>query len=32
VCGDAGYSALTLSCDPLDDNHGTHVSGTIGAV
>jgi subtilisin family serine protease len=30
--GSHGFNALTLSCDPLDDNnHGTHVSGTIGA-
>lgn len=28
-----GFNALTNTCDPLDDNdHGTHVSGTIGAV
>jgi subtilisin family serine protease len=31
--GTHGYNAITASCDPLDDNnHGTHVSGTIGAV
>ncbi|GAC1355637.1 MAG: hypothetical protein NVSMB42_14120 [Herpetosiphon sp.] len=31
--GTHGYNAITRSCDPLDDNnHGTHVSGTIGAV
>jgi subtilisin family serine protease len=30
--GSHGFNALTLSCDPRDDNnHGTHVSGTIGA-
>ncbi len=28
-----GFNAITLTCDPMDDNgHGTHVSGTIGAV
>ena len=33
AAGTHGYNALVLSCDPLDDhNHGTHVSGTIGAV
>jgi serine protease len=33
AAGTHGYNALTLTCDPLDDhNHGTHVSGTIGAV
>ena len=27
-----GFNAITMSCDPMDDNgHGTHVSGTIGA-
>jgi subtilisin family serine protease len=31
--GTHGYNALAGSCDPMDDhNHGTHVSGTIGAV
>jgi subtilisin family serine protease len=31
--GTHGFNAITLACDPLDDNnHGTHVSGTIGAV
>jgi subtilisin family serine protease len=31
--GTHGYNVLLKSCDPLDDNnHGTHVSGTIGAV
>jgi subtilisin family serine protease len=31
--GSHGFNALTRNCDPLDDhNHGTHVSGTIGAV
>ncbi|MBV8818519.1 MAG: S8 family serine peptidase, partial [Acidobacteriaceae bacterium] len=31
--GSHGYNAITRSCDPRDDNqHGTHVSGTIGAV
>ena len=31
--GSHGYNAITNACDPLDDNnHGTHVSGTIGAV
>jgi subtilisin family serine protease len=30
--GAHGYNAITHSCDPLDDNdHGSHVSGTIGA-
>ena len=35
VCpaGSHGFNAITNLCDPLDDNgHGTHVSGTIGAV
>lgn len=28
-----GFNALANTCNPLDDNgHGTHVSGTIGAV
>ncbi len=31
--GSHGYNAITHSCDPRDDNqHGTHVSGTIGAI
>ena len=31
--GTHGFNALTKTCDPLDDHfHGTHVSGTIGAV
>src|SRR5712692_6762976 len=31
--GSHGFNAITLVCDPLDDNdHGSHVSGTIGAV
>jgi thermitase len=31
--GSHGFNALALTCNPLDDNnHGTHVSGTIGAV
>lgn len=31
--GSHGFNALTNTCDPMDDNnHGTHVSGTIGAV
>jgi subtilisin family serine protease len=30
--GSHGYNALARSCNPADDNqHGTHVSGTIGA-
>ena len=30
--GSHGFNAIALSCDPMDDhNHGTHVSGTIGA-
>jgi subtilisin family serine protease len=33
AAGTHGYNALTNGCDPMDDhNHGTHVSGTIGAV
>jgi subtilisin family serine protease len=35
VCGAGthGFNAITGSCNPMDDNnHGTHVSGTIGAV
>ena len=28
-----GFNAITNVCDPMDDNHhGTHASGTIGAV
>ncbi|HSB12433.1 MAG TPA: S8 family serine peptidase [Blastocatellia bacterium] len=31
--GSHGFNAITNTCDPLDDNnHGTHCSGTIGAV
>lgn len=31
--GTHGFNAISGTCDPLDDNeHGTHVSGTIGAV
>src|SRR5439155_23734652 len=31
--GTHGYNVLNATCDPMDDNHhGTHVSGTIGAV
>jgi subtilisin family serine protease len=31
--GSHGFNAINRTCDPLDDNdHGTHVSGTIGAV
>jgi hypothetical protein len=30
--GSHGFNAITNTCDPFDDNqHGTHVSGTIGA-
>jgi subtilisin family serine protease/uncharacterized membrane protein len=30
--GTHGFNAITSTCDPMDDhNHGTHVSGTIGA-
>ena len=30
--GSHGFNAFTFSCDPRDDNnHGTHVSGTIAA-
>ena len=33
LAGSHGFNAITNVCDPLDDdNHGTHVSGTIGAV
>lgn len=32
AAGDHGYNAITGTCDPMDDNnHGSHVSGTIGA-
>jgi len=31
--GSHGFNAITLTCDPMDDNnHGTHVSGTIAAI
>jgi subtilisin family serine protease/subtilase family serine protease len=31
--GTHGFNAIALTCDPMDDhNHGTHVSGTIGAL
>ncbi|MGA2813954.1 MAG: S8 family serine peptidase, partial [Candidatus Acidiferrum sp.] len=31
--GTHGFNAISGTCDPLDDNgHGTHVSGTIGAL
>src|SRR5262249_16612267 len=31
--GSHGFNAINNTCDPLDDNnHGSHVSGTIGAV
>ena len=31
--GSHGFNVITLTCNPMDDhNHGTHVSGTIGAV
>jgi subtilisin family serine protease len=31
--GSHGYNAIARSCNPADDNsHGTHVSGTIGAI
>jgi subtilisin family serine protease len=30
--GSHGFNAITNTCDPMDDNdHGSHVSGTIGA-
>ncbi|HEX7139016.1 MAG TPA: FG-GAP-like repeat-containing protein, partial [Vicinamibacterales bacterium] len=33
AAGTHGFNAITGTCDPMDDNyHGTHVSGTIGAV
>lgn len=32
AAGTHGYNAITGICDPMDDNnHGTHVSGIIGA-
>jgi subtilisin family serine protease len=31
--GSHGFNAITRTCNPMDDNnHGTHVAGTIGAV
>ena len=31
--GSHGYNAILDTCDPLDDNgHGTHTSGTVGAI
>lgn len=33
AAGTHGFNAIAVSCNPLDDNnHGTHVSGTIGGV
>ncbi len=33
AAGTHGYNTITNLCDPMDDNgHGSHVSGTIGAV
>jgi subtilisin family serine protease len=33
AAGTHGFNAIAQTCDPLDDNnHGTHVAGTIGAV
>ena len=33
AAGTHGFNAITNQCDPMDDNdHGSHVSGTIGAV
>ena len=33
AAGTHGFNAIDNTCDPMDDhNHGTHVSGTIGAV
>lgn len=33
AAGTHGFNALNNTCDPLDNNnHGSHVSGTIGAV
>ena len=32
AAGTHGFNAITHTCDPMDDHdHGTHVSGTIGA-
>jgi subtilisin family serine protease len=32
AAGTHGFNAIRMSCDPRDDNnHGTHVAGTIGA-
>jgi hypothetical protein len=32
AAGTHGFNAITNTCDPMDDNqHGTHVSGIIGA-
>jgi len=32
AAGTHGFNAITRTCDPLDDeDHGSHVSGTIGA-
>lgn len=33
AAGTHGFNAITRTCNPMDDHHhGTHVSGTIGAV
>jgi subtilisin family serine protease len=33
AAGTHGFNAVAGTCDPLDDNgHGSHVSGTIGAI
>ena len=33
AAGTHGFNAITNTCNPMDDNnHGTHVAGTIGAV
>lgn len=33
AAGTSGFNAILKTCDPMDDNnHGTHVAGTIGAV
>src|SRR5712671_6190324 len=33
LAGSHGFNAIAGTCDPMDDNdHGSHVSGTIGAV
>ncbi|MDP9193738.1 MAG: FG-GAP-like repeat-containing protein [Acidobacteriota bacterium] len=33
AAGTHGFNAITMTCNPMDDHyHGTHVSGTIGAV